>query len=212
MSKISGAIPSQKFEIIRDQIAVILGVELGAQAAITGDYDLDADVYADRNVPFDRTELPAVNVTVNQGDYSNKNQGQSDGQYTYNIEVYTAAKSSDGSRGDVLANQKLNRLMGVCRAILENPVYKTLDVTPGYIKRTAVTGFRNGRMQEQDGGYNVVSVMEFEVHAVEDTQLLEGVEFGEIVTQVKLGLTDKGYKYIDYGEGVFDSVFDETFA
>lgn len=216
MSKILAAIPQQGFELVRDRIGAILATELAEQSDLNSDTNLDADVWVSRSTPFDAEELPAVNVVLAEGDYDNKHQGSSRGTYQYNIEVYTKAKSGNGKDGDKESSLKLDRLVGVCRAILENPVYKRLDFDAPFISHTMVTGFQNGRVDAGDARYNVMGLIRFNVVLTEDTQLLEGLPVGSLYTTVKLYETDKGYLWTDIFQetplvDIFDNTFDATF-
>lgn len=216
MSKILAAIPSQGFELVRDRIGAILATELAEQSDLNSDQNLDASVWVSRSTPFDTEELPAINVVLSEGDYDSKNQGAAQGSYQYNIEVYSRAKSADGEDGDKKASLRLDRLVGVCRAILENPVYKRLDFDPPFISHTMVTGFQNGRVDAGDGRYNVMGIIRFNVKLTESTQLLEGLPVGSMYTTVKLYETDKGYLWADIFQetplvDIFDNTFDASF-
>lgn len=195
MSEIENIIPQQAYELVRDRIGAILYSELSEQVVLSGNYDLDADVYVERYVPFNTTETPAINVTLASGAYDNKHQGSSRGTYTYNIDGYVSAKSDDDDHGDMIAMPKLHRLLGVCRAILENPIYKRLMYAPPFISHTMVQGINIAEPSPMDGAFNVMGRITFSVVVNETTQLLDGVEFYAMCTQVKLYETDKGYMY-----------------
>lgn len=131
-AKINTLIPVQSFEIIRDKIALILGEELPNQATLAANPKLDATVYVERYSPPNSSELseaPIVNVLLGQGDYSNQDVTQSTGTYLYFIDIYTKAKANEDEGGDTRAIISLQKILGVCRGILEATQYLTLGFT-----------------------------------------------------------------------------------
>ena len=82
MPKITQAIPPQAFEIIRNRIGLILAEEIDNQSILTYDPDLDLTVWVERTVPFDKTELPSVNVSLARGSYDSKTYRETDSTYT----------------------------------------------------------------------------------------------------------------------------------
>ena len=87
---IPDAIPPRAFEIIRDRIARILADEIPSQATLKSDPDLALinEIFVERFVPFDHTEVPAVNVSLSNGDYDNFTQIDQTGTYIFNVDVY----------------------------------------------------------------------------------------------------------------------------
>lgn len=135
-AKINTIIPTQSFEIIRDKIAVILKEELLNQATLAANPKLDATVYVERYSPpnsSEVTEVPIVNVLLGQGDYSGQDVTQSTGTYLYFIDLYTKAKSNDDNGGDTRAIISLQKILGVCRGILEATQYLTLGFTYPFV-------------------------------------------------------------------------------
>jgi hypothetical protein len=207
MAKINTIIPEQAFELIRNQIGRILADEIANQVLIGGNYDLDATVYIERFIPFQETELPAVNISLQQGDLAGQTAIQSDGTYVFNVDAYTYSKSegavdddpdpSNTTRGDSLAFIKLQRLLGVCRAILDDPRYKTLGFAPPFInnRHVSMIGIQSppnkGDMANCVMGRIVVSVKAPEVTDLIQPQLIEGYK-----TTVKLEASEKGYLFL----------------
>jgi len=191
---IPAAIPTQSFELIRNRIAEILVQELPAQATFLADTKINATVYVERYVSFDLTELPAVNVSLNRGLYAEQTQKSTDGTYTYNIDCHTSAKStSAGARGDSLSMFQLQKLLGVCRGILEDTRYNTLGFARPFIESSKITTIDIGNATEGDATSSVMGRLTLVVRANEQ----KGVVTPELIagydTQVKLGLTEKGY-------------------
>lgn len=67
-TKITGVIPAQNFEAIRDAIAALLVLELAAQTITAS-----VKVWKERTIPFDLSELPAVNIYFDGAIYSDHN-------------------------------------------------------------------------------------------------------------------------------------------
>lgn len=129
MALIQNIISKQSFEIIRDRIAIILRSEILNQFLISGDYEIDASVFLERVVKINTSELdssPIVVVGLATGDYSNQDVTQSTGIYQYLIDVYTKAKTNAQYSGDSRSRIHCQRMLGICRAILEASQYITL--------------------------------------------------------------------------------------
>lgn len=195
MSKINTVIAPRYFERIRDRIGEILIDELNNQFVLTSDSRLKANVYIERAKSIDKIALPAVVIKFASGRYGNKNQGNSDGTYTYYIEAYTSSKSNSIQDGDIRAKIDLQKLLGVCWAILENPVYKTLGFAPPSLSELSITEIDIADIQEPDGlntgmGRLALSVRVCESVSLITPALLEGYE-----TKIKLGDSNEGYYY-----------------
>lgn len=194
MSKINYIIPQQNFEIIRDRIGAILLIEIDNQVLMGADYSIDPEIFVERSNPIDKVENPCINISLAQGSYDNKSQGAVRGTYTYNIDVYTNAKSGV-TPGDQKATLKMQKLLGICRAILENSVYKTLDFAPPFINRTLCAEINIRANSTPDSFNTAMGRLSLTVVANEDTEFLEAIPIGDYWTQVKIELTEKGYQY-----------------
>ncbi len=195
MGLIKKIIPAQFFEVIRNRIAEILVDELDGQVLLTYDTDLEATVYVERFVPFDNTEMNAINVSFSGGDYNNQTVRDADGTYSYFIDVFTKANTTDDERGDTLAMFKLHKLLGVCRAIIQNPIYKTLGFEPPFIMGRQISNISIATPKEGETLSVVMGRLILTIRAPEDVQLLTAKLIKGFDTQVKLALTDKGYIY-----------------
>jgi hypothetical protein len=194
-------ITEQNNELIRDQIGAILTLEFENQAA--NYYNTDCEgvtFFVERLVPIGAEEQPFVNVSLDQGQYGNKHQGGSDGTYNFWIDVFASSKSIAENRGDKLAGIKAQRLAGICRAILEDPIYKHLSFGAGFIMKTMVTSIEMLVLNPsgQDTKSSRVCRMGFMVKATETITLPAGNLLTDHVTQIKLGISDKGLRYV-YG-------------
>lgn len=196
-SKITQAIVQQKFEFIRDRIFEILVVEFDQQHILTYDDDLDVGIYLERTMPFDEVEIPAITVGYAEGDYSNKHQGSQDGLYTYHIDHFASAKSTLGIAGDTKSNLKLQKMMGVTRAILEDPIYKTLGVTPPFIMKSYVSKMGIAASKEpRDATNQSMGRVIFNVVANETSKLIIPTIIEDYKTHIKIDNTGKGYFYL----------------
>jgi hypothetical protein len=196
MSKINSIIPSRPFELIGERIAQILAIELYYQTAATYDDTIDATVYYERSVPFDFTDLPAVNVSFAGTDNSNEKQQHKDSLYEFEIDIYTMAKTNDVDFGDKISTLRCHKLAGIIDFILSHPVYKTLDFPPGLIGGVYVKSLKiNDPKGRQDAEMIKMARLQFQVRSFEQTTFQETTEASVYSTQVKIAETDKGYYY-----------------
>ena len=196
-SVITGIIQPQAFELIRDRICQILVVEFENQFQLTGNYDLQnisSSIYMERMAPFDYTELPALNVGIERGDYEQYHQGQSDGVYRYFIECCAISQTDNSKRGDEKAKVLVHKIMGITRAILENPLYKTLGFSPGMIKHRHIESFVFAEPTRMDSENVNQSRLALVVKAIETSITYKDVQtIEEWSSRVKLSDTEKGY-------------------
>ena len=192
---ITQAISPQAFELVRDRIGEILTSELAAQADFTYGEIPDLTVYSERFIPFDNTELPAINISLSRGLLDSQTAIQSDGAYRFNVDVHTLSPSSEGSPGDSEAMHKLHRLIGVVRAILEDPIYKTLGFVPPFVMNRHVEEIAIADPDPQDTASVVMGRLIFVVRVPETVNLIVPNLISGYETNVKLALTDKGYVF-----------------
>jgi len=193
-------IVQSNMELIRDQIGAILALELANQKKF-GDSDLSTiQVWNSRFVPFDKTEMPSVNVNFLTGDLIDGDASQSTFMYQYTIDVHASAKTTEGDRGDKLSVARMNKILMICKYILDSNEYGTLGF-PAQAKAiigTVYVGQINiANPMGMDADSLVMGRLVFNVKAIESEILssnwamIKGLD-----TQVKLDLTNKGYKYI----------------
>jgi hypothetical protein len=198
MSLINGIIPPQNFELVRDRIAEILTTEVANQFILTSNPDFDLDIWIERSIPFDKEELPTINGNLATGSFSGHTQKTTDGTYTYFIDCFTKAVSTDDDKGDQLASIKLQRLLGICRAILEDPKYKTLGFSPPSIFNRHCESLSIAEPGKQDAASSVMGRLSFIVKVPETVELITPILLGRNDTRVKLFETDRGYFYSVY--------------
>jgi hypothetical protein len=195
MSVITEEIGPQAFEFIRNRIAEILAEEINAQYLMTYDDAIDATVYMERCAAYDKNELPAVNVSLARGGMDGWTAWHSDGTYTFHIDVYHKAESTSERDGTSIANQKMHRLIGLCRAILEDSRYSTLGFTAPFIMLRRVIDLNFKDEPTQDAVSIVMGRLRFNVKANETNglttpSLIQGYE-----TILRINNSDKGYYY-----------------
>lgn len=199
MAKINTIIPTQGFELVRDRIAQILAVEMAEQYILTNDPDLDiSKVYIERTNSVDKTECPVMNISLSNGAFDNWTQQSTGGVYHYYIDIYTNAKSADGNAGeitggDTISNIKLQKILGKCRAILENTAFYTLLFDPPFIRSVYNQEFGIKPLSKDDDMSPAMARLVFVVSLTETNELPEAGEADEVLTKVKLGLSDHGY-------------------
>lgn len=198
-AKIENIIPRQKYEFVRDRIALIVAEELANQADLGAvEANLKA-VYIDRMVPPNLAEMPMANVSFKRINYENQTPIQADGSNTYYVDIFTSAKFKDDERGDTKSSNDAARVGGMVRAIIENPIYRTLDFAPPYLSRVTVDSIEMAELNadSKDANSTIVCRVTITVQMPEKTQLLEGINANGVEAVVKLSTTDKGYKYVD---------------
>lgn len=198
MAVIPGEIGRQSYELVGDRVAEIIADELPAQFALSTAAPeikaaLAALVYTERVVPFDKTEVPCVNIQLASGDYAGQTIKQDDATYTFLIDCYASAKDKDGVKGDQFALVKLKKLMGVVRAILKDTRYKTLGYAPGFIMSRQISGIAIANNAQQDATHTVMGRLTLVVKVPETVDLIEPELIAGYQTTVKLFDTDLGY-------------------
>ena len=195
MALLQGIIPPQKYELVRDRIGQILAEEFRGQNEINPDADIDPTVYIERFVPFDITELPAINIALISGDYTNKDARSADGTYTFAVDVYVNAASTDDGPGDAAATILLHKIAGMARAILENPAFKTLLFASPSLSNVHVSRLSIADPSKGESTSMVMARIEYSVRVPETVELKDATPIANAYTRVKLALTDKGYVY-----------------
>jgi len=155
MSNITEQIPIQNFEIIRDRIVEILQDELTNQFVNESDLSLkNIKVYSERSIDFDKTELPAISVDFDAMNLDSTEPEDPQNELIFNIIVNTNAKSSVGIRGDEKAKKEAQKLIGMCRYILQSPYNYRLrfDFGNSIVRYVQVTVLQAIQAQAADDG------------------------------------------------------------
>jgi len=196
-AKILGLVPVQTYELVRDQVAAILAVELANQLQYDSTLPVPSKVFIERFIPFDaQVEMPAVNVNFWKVEFKNKNQVKVEGDMYLNVDIYTANNTVGGTRGDQLASMALQRLAGLCRGILQNPEYYVLNL-PGLVGRTGIEGIYVTNKSVVPDALNetvcriVLKVLIYQSESIYAT----GVPLNEITTSIKINQGTNGVYY-----------------
>lgn len=197
MAKILNVIPNQNFELIRDRITEIIIDELAYQNDYINyeDDKLASAIFTEHSTPFNEDELPAINVSFAGGDYSNKNVKTVEGTYTYNIDFFIRAESTTDNDGDYLSAVRLQRVMGVVRYILEDPIYRNLGFSYPKISLVKLNTIAIADSKQQDIANINMGRLVLEVRCSETTELLTPNLIAGYETTVKINNTNFGYKF-----------------
>lgn len=199
MAKINYQIGSRAFELIRNQIAVILKTELDNQILMDYLVDLDADIYVGRTRPFALADMPAINVDFASNNYSNKDFQSVDNNCTFFIDVYMGYESEENETfdyGDQLASINCQKLLGICQAILDNQEYSTLDFAPPFICTTKCDSIQIADAKDGDNSNTRMGRLTFSVRVAENNTLGNGNIVSLSTSQYTIGESEKGYLII----------------
>lgn len=210
VAQILSLIPQQNFELIRARIVAILKCELQNQYAYHNDPALrPSDVCDERFTPIDGGmsenggEFPLIIVCLGSGKYDNKDYGGNvTGTYYYYVDIYTGSASTSAEGGDKLATLALERIMGMCRYIMDNPIYCTLGFDPQdtdgmQIQNVSVETFHidPDRKPLLNADDCIWGAMKISVTVPETTKLLDTIPVSLATVTVTVNDTDKGYKW-----------------
>lgn len=182
MQVIESIIGKQNYELVRDRIYNIIVENIANQLLLNSDpFDqkaLDCKIENERFIAIDKSDFPLINVSLARGSYEGKIAPTVNGTYTYNVDVYHIEISDQDEYFDQKASKLLQRTLGVIRAILENPIYKTLLFATPSISRLRVadlTIIDPNTMQNQDGAGVIWGRLSFEVVVSESVKLLDAI-------------------------------------
>jgi hypothetical protein len=198
-------IQTQRFELIRDQVAAIIFTELQNQLVRRPtETEFGAGIWLERTVPFDHTDLPAVKVYFASAAYDQDGRASSQGLANIHVEVTTNAKASaDPGSAQVRTDGAgakaaliCQKLIGAIRFILKHPTYYILSfVGRPFIKGITITDIRIAEPTEQTDGFrSVAGQLILQVRYEEDNGDLEVTPAEIFGTTIKLDDTEKGFK------------------
>jgi hypothetical protein len=196
MSVINGKILQSNFELIRDRIGAILADEFVNQATY-GDTDIaELKVWVSRTVPFDKTDMPAINVNYVHGDFFSKDAQADTNTYKYSIDCQHSGKSGiNGDKGDAKAMMRMQKIMGIASRILGDTKYRTLGFAPPSIQQRYFETADIADVSRNDADSLMFGRLIFVVRINEETNLFNAPLLKGYDTQVKLDLTNEGYFY-----------------
>jgi hypothetical protein len=191
MGLITEQIPPRNFELIRDAISVILAFELPDQTVTE-----DVSVFRERMISLDKTNLPAVEVNFNSGDFDNQYPDTKRGEFEFFIDVHVNSAHTEGVSGDEASRLRCERIAGVVDYILSSQQYYYLGLTGRFINSKAVTSIAVGKLTDGDAMHTVTGRLTLIVRASEFVQGIEGTKLLEIASQVKIDDTDEGHLFV----------------
>lgn len=195
-AKILEIIGTQPFELIRDRIGLILFEEMQNQFAMSYDEDLELSaVWVDRTNTFDVTDCPVINVSMADLQAPTKTTESSDETLRYNIDVYCAKQNAGNLSGTIIARKQAQRILGICRVILEDTRYNTLDFPKPSLRGVKVSSIQMADANAEDTQNISMGRLVLEVKAVPGLEFGTSVELAGSDTSVKIEETNLGLKY-----------------
>lgn len=198
MANINEQITACSFETVRDLIGSILAVELANQVQ----YDSDANikVWSERERAFDKTELPAINVTVSEMPITWQTSSYGTGELTINIDCHAIAQA-DVTEAEVLTHgDKKSRVLmeKMCRwvfKIIQHGSYQTLGLNPNtIIEGVEVKKIYFPLFENADTENTTFGRVELGIRVHESTNNFVATGTAELLnTEIKLSETEFGY-------------------
>jgi hypothetical protein len=196
MGLINQEILPQGFELVRDRIAEILIEEISDQVNLFYQTELECEIFVERATPVDKSELAVVNVLFAGGNLEQENIKDGSILYQYNVDIYTNSKTNFSNSADNRAAVKAHKLLGVCRSILKNPVYRTLAFAPGsLVSRVQVRQISINENNAQDANSTYMARLGVFVLLTEVVGLIEAQNIEGYNAVVKISNGERGYKY-----------------
>jgi len=204
MAIINLPIPTANFEWIRDRIGYILAEEFGYQYTLTANEALNATIWVERTTPFDKTELPAINVQLMKSEYDQRDQKQVQSENKFLITIYAKATSTESEEGSLISLLNVQKMMRMVRAIIQHPGYRTLYADGTNPLSVRSINFTSQVMPDEkyiaDSTNTRMSFLELVVSSIERVELANGLPCLSVGTLVKVNETELGYRY-EYGVG-----------
>lgn len=194
MAIINTIIPKQNFELLGERIGAILTTELLNQKTLQSFLE-PVNVFVERIEPFNNSEDLIINVMFDRFSDIRQSQSSMQGDANYFIDFYTSAKAEAGKSGGLVSNEILHRFMGMARYIFGYTEYKTLGFEPGIIGFVNVQNLQKASPNEENSAFVTMGRLTLSTQLLEGQPLVDGTALREHLTNVKLELTEKGYKY-----------------
>lgn len=200
-AKINYAIPESNAELVRNAVGAILKLELDNQYA--NHYNDESFVEAfgiERTNPVDLIEMSYINVSLDTSSFLDKIYG---GAVTAEVKILITgmvrSKSGQEFRGDEKSRRKCIRLLNMCRFILDDPQYKTVDFAPGFVNTVGCQSIEMIDPEKYDSTLMSIGQLTFSAVLTENNRLLDGVPLMQSITNVRIEDTEYGllYAYIN---------------
>ena len=182
-------------ELIKHRIAAILKTEIENQKVLQED-TFPINVFVDRMVPIDKSEILVINVRFESLNPESINQHGSQEDATFTIDTWAVSKQTSTKRGDLLSTNFRDKITFQIKAILQSNFYVTLGFVPGLIMSSNVQNIEPYEPNNnQDASFVSMARLNHNVRFYQDYKVWEGVEVTNNLTNVKLSNTELGYKY-----------------
>lgn len=193
-SVITGIIPKQGFEIVRDQIGIILLTELAAQKTRQMDSfpeTIEGNIGLESVTPADSANPIQLNIVLDSATYGQITQKDAQGRTLYFIDIFTSGKNSGDS------TFRRDKFLGMVMFIFRSAQYRTMGLAQGLIGGTYVESFATlDPHQKEDSNYTSFARVQLAIRIQEDAQAWSGIDLLGQDSTVKLDLTEKGYKFV----------------
>lgn len=184
------------FEQVLERIGEILLIEWTSQK-LKQDLPESVSLFKERTTPIDQSEDLYINVLFSGEEKSLNGQRDSQNRAIYFVDVYTTGDNQQGKFGWEDSSDRLLRYLGIMRYILSYSDYKTLLFEDGLIGGTSVDNISTlDPTMIKDSSFSRMGRITFGVKVLENQTLWQGEALHESITGVKLGTTDKGYKFV----------------
>ena len=202
MAVITEIIPAQGFEIVQNRIGEILIEEISNQIDLQNLSD-SVEVFVERIEPFDKSEDVMISVAFKEGEYEGQTTSDSQGYYTYFIDLFVTGKGIGDESPSTNSRNKLFKYIGMIRYILMSGKLQTLGFVPGLIGGKTIkkimldTDYSNfGNHSNYDGAFIRFCRIYFTVRVQESQLLFEGIPLQGNNTNITYETTNKGTKVI----------------
>lgn len=202
MAVITEIIPAQGFEIVQNRIGEILIEEISNQIDLQNLSD-SVEVFVERIEPFDKSEDVMISIAFKEGEYEGQTTSDSQGYYTYFIDLFVTGKGIGNESPSTNARNKLFKYIGMIRYILMSGKLQTLGFVPGLIGGKTIkkimldTDYSNfGNHSNYDAAFIRFCRIYFTVRVQESQLLFEGIPLQGNNTNITYETTNKGTKVI----------------
>ena len=188
---ITEIIPIQNFEIVKNKVGVILFEELINQKNIQCK-GIDIEVFTERQQPYSNGEDVLVNVSLNNIPYSGIDTRNTNGNLSFNIDVYAGGFTTLDNDGNKTSRSKLELVTGWIRYILSSTKYNTLGFPKGIIGGTYVEAIQfDDNYGNQDANFIRMARVQFSVKVIENQEMWQGIELQGNDTVIKIHDSEK---------------------
>ena len=197
MPLINEILAPMNFEAIRDRIASIVKSELLNQSVLQNLPKLNANVFAERLVPINYTEMPAINCMLAKGNYDELVALSKDGNYQFNIDIYTCSETIGLTRADFQSVKDCQQLAGLIFKILMHWKYRRLNFAPPLIEHTEINEIKFADPDQRNETMSVMMArLIFFVRCNETiAPLTNATVIDGNLTSVKINDTNVGFVY-----------------